>query len=166
MKLTREIRQGVKTKVDAVVWQRHMRDEVEQETLISLWKHDEPDPERGTNGLIGAIVRRRYADVFRGSLTQEHTFTFTDSAIKFDADTLEAKSNLSDTEYEESMSVVRRVIDQLPVWMRQCAMDVLVKGYTHREVSEKLNIPTGTVLSRVSRAKAKLRTLLKGHVAC
>ncbi len=36
-----------------------------------------------------------------------------------------------------------------------------LEGYTQKEISHLLALPTGTVKSRISRAKDQLRTLLK-----
>jgi RNA polymerase sigma-70 factor (ECF subfamily) len=40
----------------------------------------------------------------------------------------------------------------------------LVEGYTTEETSKILNVPLGTVLSRLARAQQKLRTSLSKHL--
>jgi RNA polymerase sigma-70 factor (ECF subfamily) len=52
--------------------------------------------------------------------------------------------------------------DQLPAEQRALLMLVSVEGLTYREVSETLDIPIGTVMSRLSRARRSLRDLDEG----
>ena len=50
-----------------------------------------------------------------------------------------------------------RAIDALPVWHRSVVMLVDVQGYDYGEAAQILNLPLGTVKSRISRARAALR---------
>ncbi|WP_106477964.1 RNA polymerase sigma factor [Phytohalomonas tamaricis] len=52
--------------------------------------------------------------------------------------------------------------DRLPPEHRALLMLVSVEGLSYREVSETLNIPIGTVMSRLSRARRSLRDLDEG----
>lgn len=62
---------------------------------------------------------------------------------------------------------VRRTIDQLPYEHRVLVGLVLLEGYTYRESADLLGLPIGTVMSRLSRAKAALAKMLhdEGHAA-
>lgn len=53
--------------------------------------------------------------------------------------------------------------DQLPPEQRALLMLVSVEGLSYREVSETLDIPMGTVMSRLSRARRSLRELDEGE---
>ena len=57
-------------------------------------------------------------------------------------------------------SEMQNALDSLPENMRNTTLLVCVDGWTHREVAAKLAIPLGTVLSRVHRAKKKLKAHL------
>jgi RNA polymerase sigma-70 factor (ECF subfamily) len=57
----------------------------------------------------------------------------------------------------EGMSLLLRAIDALPVWHRSVVMLVDVQGYDYGEAAQILNLPLGTVKSRLSRARAALR---------
>jgi RNA polymerase sigma-70 factor (ECF subfamily) len=53
-------------------------------------------------------------------------------------------------------------LSQLPEELRETLLLVVVGELTHQEVANMLEIPLGTVLSRVSRARRRLRDLLVG----
>jgi RNA polymerase sigma factor (sigma-70 family) len=60
-----------------------------------------------------------------------------------------------------SMDVVR-AMNQLTLEHRQILLLVGVEGLSYREVAEELGVPTGTVMSRLARARERLRALLEG----
>lgn len=54
---------------------------------------------------------------------------------------------------------VWRTIDRLPVEQREILLLVCMEELSYREVADVLGIPTGTVMSRLARARAKLSEL-------
>jgi RNA polymerase sigma-70 factor (ECF subfamily) len=60
----------------------------------------------------------------------------------------------------ESMEVLLKAIDELPPWHRTVVLVVDVHGYDYGEAADLLNLPLGTVKSRLSRARAALRSNL------
>lgn len=60
----------------------------------------------------------------------------------------------------ESMDFLLTAIDELPPWHRNVVLIVDVHGYDYAEAAELLNLPLGTVKSRLSRARAALRNHL------
>lgn len=55
---------------------------------------------------------------------------------------------------------VRNAVANLPVGQRQVLTLVDLEGFSYTEVAEILEIPPGTVMSRLSRARNTLKTLL------
>jgi RNA polymerase sigma-70 factor (ECF subfamily) len=55
-------------------------------------------------------------------------------------------------------------LQHLPAEQREALLLVSVEQLTYAECAEALAIPIGTVMSRVSRGRAALRSLLEGHV--
>ena len=55
---------------------------------------------------------------------------------------------------------VRNAISQLPMGQRQVLTLVDLQDLSYREVSEALDIPIGTVMSRISRARQGLKEIL------
>ena len=60
-------------------------------------------------------------------------------------------------EYGDEM---QQALARLPVELRETLLLVVVGELTHQEVADLLHIPLGTVLSRVSRARQRLRQYL------
>ena len=60
-------------------------------------------------------------------------------------------------EYSDEM---QHALNQLPDELKDTLLLVVVAELTHQEAADALKIPLGTVLSRVSRARARLRELL------
>lgn len=60
----------------------------------------------------------------------------------------------------DMVEAVKSAVAQLPEGQRQVLCLVDLEGYSYAEVSKMLNIPTGTVTSRVSRAREQMRAIL------
>jgi RNA polymerase sigma-70 factor (ECF subfamily) len=60
-------------------------------------------------------------------------------------------------EYTDEMQAA---LARLPTDLRETLLLVVVGELTHQETADLLKIPLGTVLSRVSRARARLREYL------
>jgi RNA polymerase sigma-70 factor (ECF subfamily) len=55
---------------------------------------------------------------------------------------------------------IRRALEQLPVQHREIVLLCDVEEMTYKEIAELMNIPLGTVMSRLSRARKAMRGLL------
>lgn len=62
-----------------------------------------------------------------------------------------------------SYSEVREALAELPQCYRAAIYLADVEGYPYREVAEMLDIPIGTVMSRLHRARTRLRKRLSGY---
>lgn len=60
---------------------------------------------------------------------------------------------------------LRRALDLLPLEQRQVLLLVAVEGLAYRDIARILDVPQGTVMSRLSRARERLRRLLDGEEA-
>ncbi|MDA8127810.1 MAG: RNA polymerase sigma factor [Betaproteobacteria bacterium] len=63
---------------------------------------------------------------------------------------------------EQVIACVREAVARLPQGQRQVLTLVDLEEFSYAEVAEILEIPVGTVMSRLSRARASLRNLLGG----
>lgn len=69
---------------------------------------------------------------------------------------------LEPSKTETLMHDVNYCMQQLPEDQRQVLLLVTVEGFSYKEVSKIMNIPTGTVMSRLSRARKLLQNLMDG----
>ena len=58
---------------------------------------------------------------------------------------------------QESLQFLLQAIEELPNWHRDVVLLVDVHGYDYAEAAEMLDLPLGTVKSRLSRARSALR---------
>ncbi len=54
---------------------------------------------------------------------------------------------------------------QLPEAQRETVMLVFVEGYSYREAADMLDVPIGTIMSRLSNARQKLKTVMQHDAA-
>ena len=67
-------------------------------------------------------------------------------------------------EFNEDEKIVQTAIQKLPGKQRSVVVLRLIDGYSTRETAEILNLPIGTVLSRLSRAQEKLKDILSPYM--
>ena len=67
-----------------------------------------------------------------------------------------------DVEAHLTLRRVRQIIDTLPPDQRAVLLLVGIEGFTYREAAETLDIPVGTVMSRLARARAALSEKMTG----
>tara|TARA_Y100000590_G_C15677070_1_gene998445 strand:- start:575 stop:1192 length:618 start_codon:yes stop_codon:yes gene_type:complete len=59
---------------------------------------------------------------------------------------------------------IKEAVDSLPTPYRQVVLLADVQGFSYKEIAEILEVPQGTVMSRLHRARAKLQTGLLGYM--
>jgi len=136
----------------------HEAEDVVQETFRSAWTgRDRFEPERNSDrAWLTSILRRRAADYWRKPrppvvLTGENEVEPPQMDISPDS-----------MEYGDAM---QHALDQLSEDLRTALLLVVVGELTHQEAANELNLPLGTILSRVSRARTKLREILGNALA-
>lgn len=133
-----------------LVGDAHDAEEVVQETLRSAWtSRDRFDSSRGERAWLATILRRRAVDRWR-RVGRTPTFASSDHVLDATVDATDPFEN----EYTDEMQLA---LSRLPDEMREAMLLVVVGELTHKEAAETLETPLGTILSRVSRGRERLR---------
>jgi RNA polymerase sigma factor (sigma-70 family) len=81
--------------------------------------------------------------------------------VEFDEDAVSVHAHLANPEeilFQNSSSVLlRRALETLPTRSREILVLRELDGMSYKQISSVVGVPTGTVMSRLSRARARLR---------
>ena len=130
----------------------HDAEDVVQDTLRSAWTSRELyDGVRSERAWLLAILRRRAADHWRNhDARQRH----------LEADPAGRDNAAADPFADELSATMQRGLALLPAEVRETLLLVVVGELTHQEAADVQGVPLGTVLSRVSRGRRRLRDAL------
>ncbi len=130
----------------------HEAEDVVQDTFRSAWKSRKNyQAGRGDRAWLASILRRRVIDRWRKR--SPPSVLSSDTVLDVAVD---GHDPLAD-EYSDEM---QHALAQLPGELRETLLLVVVGELTHQEVADMMDIPLGTVLSRVSRGRKRLRETL------
>jgi RNA polymerase sigma-70 factor, ECF subfamily len=59
--------------------------------------------------------------------------------------------------------LLREALDELPIEFREVVVLRDLEGFSYKEIAGIANIPTGTVMSRLARARERLKKILCGQ---
>ncbi|MFF0853640.1 sigma-70 family RNA polymerase sigma factor [Streptomyces sp. NPDC003280] len=135
-------------------------EEVAQEVLLELWRSaGRFDPRRGSAlSWILTLAHRRAVDRVRsaraaGEREQREALRAGEPAFDHVAEEVEAGLE---------REWVRRCLNRLTALQRQSVTLAYYDGYTYREVAERLQLPLGTVKTRMRDGLTRLRECLGG----
>jgi RNA polymerase sigma-70 factor (ECF subfamily) len=135
-----------------LVGDRHEAEDLVQDMYRSAWKSRATYQSGSTQrAWLASILRRRAADRWR-----RHR-----APTVFSGDNpLDVGVQDQDPTEQQYTDEVQHALNQLPDELRETLLLVVVGELTHQEAADLLQVPLGTVLSRVSRARARLREIL------
>ena len=132
-----------------------LADDLVQETMLkALRKARQLKNTEAVNGWLSKILANCWYDYLRRSRET------------VDLDSLPYEDEAQDGDVHERQDIVGRVramIAELPLGQRQVITLVDLAGFSYIEIAEILDIPVGTVMSRISRARNALRTKLADY---
>jgi RNA polymerase sigma-70 factor (ECF subfamily) len=131
---------------------RHEAEDIVQETYRSAWSsRNGYEAGHSQRAWLASILRRRVVDRWRRHPAPAAT------GGDF---TLDVEVNGVDPTAHEFTDEMQHGLSRLPTELRESLLLVVVGELTHQEVADMLGVPLGTVLSRVSRARQRLREYL------
>ena len=141
--------------ISQIVTQEELAKEVLQDTFIKIWKNAESyDQNKGRifTWMLN-IARRSTIDATRTAAYKK--------AYKTDSmDAPNYHKEAATTEIYIEDSGLKKIINGLDDKYKDIIDLIYFKGYTHRDIEKELNIPLGTVKSRVRSAIKQLREKL------
>ncbi len=148
---------GLSTVTSGVSLQQ-FSDDLVQEVMIKVWQraHQFDSSKAGVSTWIFTIARNARIDLLRRN--NRH-------ANQLDADDVWIEDENADPykkfEQKRTQQIVREAISELPHDQAQVLAKVYLEGKSHSEVAGELDLPLGTVKSRVRLAMGKLKLVLE-----
>ncbi len=123
--------------------------------------------------LLRALEKSTYfetgTDLFKWSSKVMYNIFVTDyrRKVKFESQYdpeshIENRAVDADQQVKMELKAVGRAMEKMSAEHKEILVMVCVKGMQYQEVAEMLDIPVGTVRSRLSRARSQLLTLMEG----
>jgi len=130
-------------------------DLVQQACEKALRKQNQWQTGTRLDSWVYRIIQNQHIDTLRGrSRRGEHT-------AESDITSLVDPSSEQKAERENMLSKLSKIIEELPAEQRSVMLLVAVEGHSYSEAAEALAIPVGTVMSRLSRARTRITSMLK-----
>jgi RNA polymerase sigma-70 factor, ECF subfamily len=117
----------------------------------------------GSNGRawLLTIVRNTSYTLLKKNRAVDLTTTFDE---EIHAPGHESVSPATVLEHAEDAELIRKAMDELPAEFREILILRHQEGLSYKEIGEIVKIPAGTVMSRLARARAKLREYLAAQI--
>ena len=143
------------------VGNKQLAEEITQDVFLRVWK--KADTYQASQGKVftwvASITRYRSIDVIRW-----HNVRPESDLSPWDELESHPLSNGRDVESQSEFSIrvehLRQALSDLPADQRQALAYAYFRGYSHREIAELLNLPLGTVKTRIRLGMQKLRNTL------
>ena len=135
----------------------HTAEELAQEAMLSVWRKSQMfDPAKASASTwIFTIARNLRIDRFRNENRPE--LDPNDPALVREPEPL-ADDQLA---VKDRRAAVREYVATLPEEQRQAVHLSFVEGLSHQEIADRLELPLGTVKSRLRLSFSKLRPMLR-----
>jgi RNA polymerase sigma-70 factor (ECF subfamily) len=118
----------------------------------------------GSNGRawLLTIVRNTSYTLLKKNRAVDLTTTFDEEIHATDHDLASPATIL---EHAEDTELIRRAMDELPAEFREILILRHQEDLSYKEIGEILKIPTGTVMSRLARGRARLKEYLTTQIS-
>jgi RNA polymerase sigma factor (sigma-70 family) len=140
-----------------ILKRRALAEEAVHDALLSVWNHAAryERAQGSAHAWLYTIVRNRALSILRGESRTELTDDIESLETASEAENPEdIASRLSDTE------ALKHCLQALPATPRQAVLLAYVQGLTHGEIAARLNMPLGTIKSRIRRSLIALKECL------
>ena len=142
-----------------IVRDRDEAEEVVQEVFLQIWKSAKSyNSERGEIATwIINITKSRSIDKLRNTKFKRKNISIGEELLT------KKRSGLMTEEKTEDRNIIKNALEKLPAEQKRAIEIVFFGGFTHHEAAEKLQIPVGTIKTRIRLAVSKLRVDLSTY---
>lgn len=117
----------------------------------ALARADQWRPDGRLDGWVFGILRNAWLDELRARGRRGAVFAPEEAGLSVGDDSVERRGRAQH---------VAEAMAQLPLEQREVVVLVLIEGLSYAEAAQLLEVPVGTVTSRLARGRAALRELL------
>jgi RNA polymerase sigma-70 factor, ECF subfamily len=143
----------------ALTGSREAADDLTQDTLErawakrALWRAGVGDPSGGLRAWLFAVMHNVFVNTVRRTRSTESLDAADDTAP-------EVTATGTSAETDAAVSDIRRALMKLPDDQREVILLVGLEQLSYAEAAFAIEVPIGTVMSRLSRGRERLRQLL------
>ncbi len=138
-----------------------------QETIVKAFRFFN-SYEKGTNAKawLFRILKNSYINIYRKKSRQPNQVDYDEVATYYESVRSDYKetTDLEDLMYREMMDDdVTKALSDLPEDFRTVVMLCDIEGFTYEEIANMLDVPIGTIRSRLHRGRNLLKTQLMDY---
>jgi len=140
---------------------KETNEDLEQEVFVKVWKNQDKYEERGNfKTWINTIAKNLSKDYLKSADRKVQQNSTADE---------EVINSIRDNKVTPESALISKIrqkriikaIDSLKPKFKEVIMLSEIEGYTYEQIAEKLQVPTGTVKSRIYNAKKELAQQLE-----
>ncbi|DAA97560.1 TPA: hypothetical protein CPT80_01525 [Candidatus Gastranaerophilales bacterium HUM_9] len=135
---------------------KETNEDLEQEVFVRVWKNKDKYTEKGSlRSWINTVAKNISKDYLRlASRRHEQNTTSDDEVVNAIKDTKVTPELRLQSKIREKRII--KAIDNLRPKLKEVIMLCDIEGYTYEEAAATLNVPIGTIKSRIFTAKKEL----------
>lgn len=135
----------------------HHAEDLVQESYLRAFKFFSSFHGANARGWLLTIVRNTCYTWFRENRAEELTTSFNEEIHSTEADPFDPQQLLLQ---RESSQLLKQALEKLPLEFREVLVLRELEGLSYKEIAVIADIPPGTVMSRLARARTRLKQCL------
>ncbi|MCM1265305.1 MAG: sigma-70 family RNA polymerase sigma factor [Candidatus Gastranaerophilales bacterium] len=140
---------------------RETNEDLEQEVFVRVWKNQDKYVEKGNFKTWICTIAKNISKDYLKSSAKKHKNNSTSEEV--------VVNSIADTKSTPELTLISKIrqkkiieaIDSLKPKFKEVIMLCDIEGFTYEETAKKLNVPVGTVKSRIYNAKKELAEKLR-----
>ena len=136
-------------------------EDIEQEVYIKVWQNSDKYEEKGSfKGWISTIAKNLSKDYLKSAYHRMfQTSTADDDTMNTICDNKPTPDNVFMSKLRQKR--IKEAINQLPAKLKEVIILSEIEDLSYEQMAKKLNVPLGTVKSRIYNAKKELANKLQ-----